>query len=61
MKNTNEDIRNAAKVAGVRLWKIAERLKINDGNLSRKLRRELSEAEKMQIKAIIEDLVKEGY
>jgi hypothetical protein len=61
VKNTNEDIRNAAKVAGVRLWKIAERLKINDGNLSRKLRRELSEAEKMQIKAIIEDLVKEGY
>lgn len=57
MRNT--EIRNAAKRAGVRLWQIAERLGMNDGNFSRKLRQELSEAERARVLEIIADLEKE--
>ena len=55
----NEDIRSAAKSAGVCLWQIAERIGINDGNFSRKLRRELSDQEKQEILQIIQDLAAE--
>ncbi len=63
MSNTiNKGIRTAAKQAGVKLWQIAERLGINDGNFSRKLRRELPEEEQNQILRIIGELAldKEG-
>lgn len=56
----NNDIRKAAKIAGVFLWQIAEELGVNDGNFSRKLRKELPTAEKEKIFAIIERLAKEG-
>ena len=60
MSNTaNADIRIAAKSAGVRLWQIAERIGVNDGNFSRKLRRELPEQEKQDILRIIDDLAAE--
>lgn len=54
----NEEIRNAAKNAGIRLWQIADELGINDGNFSRKLRRELSQDEKAKILGIIDNLKK---
>ena len=54
MKNT--DIREAAKTAGIRLWQIADKLGITDGNFSRKLRKELSADEKQKIIAIISEL-----
>ena len=50
MKNVK--IREAAKQAGVYLWEIAERFGCNDGNFSRKLRRELPAAEQEKIIAI---------
>lgn len=57
MANTeNEEIRQAAKGAGVRLWQIAEKYGLNDGNFSRKLRRELPQHEKEKILGIIKDL-----
>lgn len=56
----NNDIRKAAKIAGVFLWQIAAELGMNDGNFSRKLRKELPSAEKEKILAIIERLAKEG-
>lgn len=56
----NNDIRKAAKVAGVFLWQIAEELGMTDGNFSRRLRKELPAAEKEKIFAIIERLAKEG-
>lgn len=57
MSNTaNAEIRVAAKNAGVCLWQIAERIGVNDGNFSRKLRRELPEHEKQEILRIIDDL-----
>jgi hypothetical protein len=52
----NERIRQAAARNGVRLWQIAEELGMNDGNFSRKLRRELPEEEQNNILAIIERL-----
>lgn len=55
----NKDIREAAKQAGVCLWQIAERLGINDGNFSRKLRRELPSQEREKIMEIINELAKE--
>lgn len=55
----NLDIREAAAAAGVRLWQIAERLDITDGNFSRKLRREFSAADKEKVLQIIEELRRE--
>lgn len=52
----NADIRETAKRAGVRLWQIADELGINDGNFSRKLRKELPAAEKARIYVIISQL-----
>lgn len=56
----NSDIRDAAKTAGVKLWQIAEVYGMQDSNFSRKLRRELPEAEKKEILAIIERLAQEN-
>lgn len=56
----NQDIRNEVKSAGLKLWQIAERLGINDGNFSRLLRRELSDEKKTEIRSIIEKLKKES-
>lgn len=56
MKIANLDVREKAKKSGIKLWQIAEVIGINDGNLSRKLRRELPEEEKKHIFSIIEEL-----
>ena len=48
MKNVK--IREAAKQTGVYLWEIAERFGCNDGNFSRKLRRELAAEKKGAIR-----------
>lgn len=55
----NADIRSAVRRNGLFLWQIADKLGINDGNFSRKLRHELPDEEKQKIFAIIEDLSKE--
>lgn len=56
-KNTaNQDIRTAATRAGVKLWQIADKLGMNDGNFCRKLRKELTDDEKAEIMAIIRNL-----
>lgn len=52
----NQRIRDAAKAAGVKLWQLAEAYGLSDGNLSRKLRRELPEKEQERILKIIEQL-----
>ena len=57
MKNVR--IRDAAKQAGVYLWEVAERWGCNDGNFSRRLRRELPEDEQRRILGIIAELVAE--
>ena len=55
----NVDIREAAKKAGVHLWQVAEVYGMNDGNFSRKLRKELPQEEKEKILEIIDRLAQE--
>ncbi len=52
----NQDIRAEVKSAGLRFWQIADKLGINDGNFSRKLRHELPDKEKDRIRDIIAEL-----
>lgn len=54
----NMEIRTAAKKAGVKLWEVAEALGITDGMFSRKLRRELPEAERKRLLHIVADIAK---
>jgi hypothetical protein len=53
----NEDIKKNINDAGVFFYEIAERLGMNDGNFSRLLRNEFSEARKDEVYAIIESVV----
>lgn len=55
----NKEIREAAKRAGVHLWQVADACGVNDGNFSRKLRKELPQEEKKMILEIIDRLSKE--
>lgn len=55
----NLDVRSYAIENSVKLWEIAERLNINDGNFSRRLRKELPADQKERIKEIIDEIVKE--
>lgn len=57
--SANMEIRAAAKRAGIFLWQIAERVGVNDGNFSRKLRRELPAEEQEKILSIIDELAAE--
>ena len=41
---------------GVRLWQVAQKLNMNDGNFSRKLRNNFTDAEVKQIKTIVQEL-----
>ena len=45
----NVDIREEVKNKGVHFWEVAEALEIQDSALSRKLRRELPQAEKEKV------------
>lgn len=56
----NNEIRQAAKAAGVKLWQVADAVGLNDGNFSRKLRHELPDEEKQKILTIIQQLSKEA-
>ena len=56
----NERVRTEAAAHGVKLWQIAEVYGCNDGNFSRKLRRELPENEQQRIISIIKEIAAEG-
>lgn len=55
----NSDIRSTAKTKGVRLWEIAEFLKVSDPTMTRMLRRELPNKEKQRFLSIIEEIASE--
>ena len=55
----NREVREAAKAAEIRLWQVAEKFGISDGNFSRKLRRELLPAEREKVLTIIHELAQE--
>lgn len=59
VNSANKEIREAAKKAGVLLWQVAEVYGVNDGNFSRKLRKELPREERENILAIIDQLCRE--
>lgn len=52
----NIDIRMKAMESGVSLWRIASRLGLSESTFSRRLRREMSEDERQQIYAAINEL-----
>jgi hypothetical protein len=57
----NQDIKQAAKKAGIPLWKLAEEVyQITDSSFSRKLRKELPESEKKKVLEAINCLSKEA-
>ena len=56
---SNKDVREAAKNANIKLWEIAERFGCNDGNFSRKMRRELNQEDKEKVFQIIEEIENE--
>ena len=51
---SNTDIRKYARGKGVRLWEVALALNISEPTITRRLRVELSDADKAQIFAIID-------
>ena len=55
----NNDIRQEAQKANVKLWQIAEKLSVTDSTFSKMLRKELSTEQKEKIFAIIAALEKE--
>lgn len=55
----NMDIRDTCKRCHVNLWEVAEELGISETHFIRKMRRELSEEEKVNIIGIIAALAKE--
>jgi len=56
----NADLRAEAKAAGVPIWKIGNELGISEPTMTRKLRNELTAAEKTEIRIIIAKLRTEG-
>lgn len=55
-KTINQDVRSAAKSAGIPLWRIAESLGIQDTTFSKWLRRELSPEHRKKSLAAIEQI-----
>ena len=53
MTINNPDIREAVNRANLKLWEIANELKLSDSSFSRKLRKPLSNCEKLEILRII--------
>ena len=52
----NYEIRQAILNSGLKYWQVAEAYGVNDGNFSRKLRKELPESEKNIILNIVKKL-----
>lgn len=59
INESNMDIRDAAKKAGVYLWQIAEIYGLSDVNFSKLLRKELPQKKKDKILEIIKKITKE--
>jgi len=57
---SNEKIRRAIGAAGLKQYEVAAALGMNDGNFSRKLRKELPEAEAKRILDVIKTLEARG-
>ena len=58
--NSNMEIREAMKEAGLSQWQLAELLNCHENTVLRKLRSELPEEEKLHLLDVIEKYRKEG-
>ena len=47
------EVKTMIQESGVKLWQVAHKLGVNDGNFSRRLRREFTEDEVRQVEKII--------
>lgn len=56
----NRDIKHEIKNAGLKQWQIADKLKMQDSNFSKLLRKEVSAEMKQKIRYIITKLKKDG-
>ena len=56
----NLELRQAAKAAGIPLWRIADAIGVGEATMTRKLRHELPENEKKQLLNLIKQLAREG-
>ena len=57
----NSDVRNTIKRLGLCTWQVADRLRIHENTLYRRLRKELSQEEKEIILKVIQDIADEPY
>ena len=55
-KMANKEIRNEIAGAGLKMWQIAQQLKVSESTFTRLMRVELSNEKKTEIRAIIEEL-----
>lgn len=56
---SNQLLRDYAKISGVKLWEVAERLNLQDTNLSKMLRHQLSDDKQNELIAIIDQIARE--
>lgn len=56
----NLELRQYAKQNNVKLWRVAEKLGMQDSSFSRKLRHELPEEDRRKIMELIDQLAKGG-
>ena len=59
MRKANQDIRDALKISGVKLWELAEKVGLSPNYFSTKLRRELDDDDKKKLFIIIQSIVDE--
>lgn len=59
MTVNNQELRDYARRNGVFLWELAARCGVNDGNFSRKLRKELPLEERRHLMALVEEIALE--
>lgn len=60
MMQANQNIRKTAEAAGIKLWRIADKLGYADSTFSRMLRKELSADKQAEALRIIDELAKEA-
>ena len=56
---TGSELKKFILAQNVYLWQVAEKLNMNDGNFSRRLRKDFSDTEVQKINAIIEEIKSE--
>ena len=50
------EIKEIIKAAGIKIWQVAKKFGMNDGNFSRKLRDNFSDEDTQKVLSIIEEL-----